>query len=114
MRLGTPPLAKHHETHPVYIEGCQPCKWATLYVAVVPGSHSESNVMAGMRQMTKNLHRYRDKRQAGERPRGTTREAMDKSERLQDTWTANEKNIVDNNSPVQVKEIKKTLLNERE
>ncbi len=83
-------------------------------MATAPGSHSESNIMAGMRQMTKNLHRYRDKRQAGERPRGTTKEAMDKSEKLQDTWSANERNIVDNNSPEQVGEIKKTLLNERE
>ncbi len=70
--------------------------------------------MAGMRQMTKNLHRYRDKRQAGERPRGTTKEAMDKSDRLQDTWSVNEGTIVDNNSPEQVGEIKKTLLNERD
>ena len=65
-----------------------------------------------MRQMDINLNRYRAKKQAGESPRSITKEGMEKSEKLEDTWTDNEKNIVDNNSPEAVKAIKKTLLNQ--
>jgi hypothetical protein len=64
--------------------------------------------------MEKDLHRYRDKKQAGESPRSIRSagpQGMDKSDRLQDIWSSNEKNIVDNNSPVAVKAIKETLLN---
>ena len=104
---------KHHtKKHSEYVEGCQPCKWNTLTVATIPGSHREGNIQAGMRQMDKNLNRYRAKKQAGESPRSITKEGMDKSEKLEATWTDNEKQIVDNNSPEAVREIKKTLLNQ--
>jgi hypothetical protein len=97
--------------HPVFVEGCNPCKWATVAFFDVPGGSRESNVTAGMRQMEKNLHRYRDKKQAGEIPRSITKEGMDKGDKLQDTWSTNEKRFIDNHSSEEVDVIKKTLLN---
>ncbi len=62
--------------------------------------------------MERNLHRYRDKKQAGETPRSITEKGMDKGDRLQDTWSTNEKQFKDNHSPDEVTTIKKTLLNQ--
>ncbi len=100
------------QTHPEFVDGCDPCRWATVAVFDVPGGNRESNVTAGMRQMEKNLHRYRDKKQAGETPRSITKEGMDKGDKLQDTWSANEEKFHDNHSSDEVTTIKKTLLNQ--
>ena len=104
-------MSRHKIRHPEYVDDCLPCKWATVAV-FVPGGNRESNVTAGMRQMERNLHRYRDKKQAGETPRSITKEGMDKGDRLQDTWSANEEKFHDNQSPDEVTTIKKTLLNQ--
>ena len=105
-------MKRHKIRHPEYVDGCNPCRWATVAVFDVPGGNRESNVTAGMRQMEKNLNRYRDKKQAGETPRSITKEGMDKGDRLQDTWSTNEKQFNDNQSPDEVTTIKKTLLNQ--
>ena len=107
---------KHLETHPTYRSGCKPCKWASLSFFDVPGG--QRDLQSGKpekRSLEKDLHKYRDKRQAGEKPRSIRSkgaQGMDKSVQLQDTWADNQKNIEDNNSPAAVKVIKKTLLNE--
>jgi hypothetical protein len=77
----------------------------------VPGGTRETNVTAGMRQMDKNLQRYRDKRQAGERPGSITKKGMDKSEKLQDLWENHETSLIDENDPETVKKVKRSLIN---
>ena len=108
----------HKRTHPTYRSGCKPCKWASLSFFDVPGGHRYQNSdRVGKTQMEKDLHRYRDKKQAGERPRSIRSagvNGMDKGDKLQDTWSVNEKQIKDNNSPEQVKVIKETLTNQKE
>ena len=112
MQPGTPPLVKHHETHPKYVDGCGPCRWATVYIAPVPGWHRENSSNLGdLRQLDKNMHRYRDKRQAGEQPSGTTKAAMDKSERLEDIWVNHEQILEKDNPPEVVAKAKKSLTN---
>ena len=102
----------HRTTHPTLVEGCNHCRWSTLYFAPVPGGYRESSTNLGaLRQIDKNLHRYRDKRQAGERPLGTTKEAMDKSERLEDIWESHEQILAKDNPPETVAKAKKSLTN---
>ena len=104
----------HKRTHPVYIPGCKPCKWATLAIFDVEGGHNAQSTKQ-QRELERDLHKYRDKRQAGEWLRSIRSggvKGMDQSAKLQDEWSSNEKTIVDNNSPETVKVIKKTLLNE--
>ena len=102
--------------HTTYTEGCNPCKWRSLSFFDVPGG--QRDLQSGKperRSMESDLNRYATKRAAGEKPRSIRSkgaQGMDKSTQLQDTWSDNEKNIVDNNSPEAVKVIKKTLLNE--
>ncbi len=112
MLPGSPPLARHRTTHPTYVEGCNPCKWASLYFAPVPGGHWESSTTLGaLRQNDRNMQRYRDKRQAGEQPGGTTKHAMDKSEKLEDIWEGHEKILEKDNPPEAVAKVKKSLTN---
>ncbi len=101
----------HRRTHPEYVMGCNPCKWATVAIFAVEGGHRAQSTQ-GRRQMERDLQRYRDKRQAGEHPRSIQGKGMDKSAKLEDTWSTNEKQIRDDNSPEAVKAIKKTLLNQ--
>ncbi len=106
----------HKRTHPTYVMGCDPCRWSSVAIFDVPGGNRYQNSdRPGRATMEKDLHRYRDKKQAGEKPRSIRSkgpQGMDKSTELQDTWADNEKKIVDNNSPEAVKVIKKTLLNQ--
>ena len=104
----------HKRTHPTYRKDCKPCKWASIAFFDVEGGHRAESTR-GPRELERDLHKYRDKRQAGEKPRSIRshgRQGMDQSDKLQDTWSSNEKQIRDNNSVDAVKIIKKTLLNE--
>lgn len=104
------PVPLHRETHPLLdVEGCFGCKAVTIGFGPVPGGARDKT--SHLRQREKDLHRYRDKRQAGEHPDGTTRQAMDRSDRKQDLWSRREQDVADYNPPEAVAKIKKALVN---
>jgi hypothetical protein len=103
---------KHRERHPEYQEGCNPCKWRSISFGTVPGGARDQRTGIGnANQRERDLHRYREKRRAGEQPDGTTREAMDRSERREEVWLRQEQSVVDSNPPEAAKKIKKALTN---
>jgi hypothetical protein len=98
--------------HPVPVEGCWGCKAATISFGTVPGGARDERTGIGrLRQQEKDLHRYREKRRAGEQPDGTTKKAMDRSERKQDLWVRREQDVVDYNPPEAAKKVKRSLVN---
>ena len=103
-------MAKHHATHPEYVEGCGPCRWASVYVG--PASDADRTRHQSYRLREKDLHRYRDKRQAGEQPDGTTREAMALSDRKQQLFYDKERELTEDNPPELVAKTKKSLTNQ--
>ena len=103
-------MAKHHETHPEYVEGCNPCRWSTVYVG--PTSDVDRTQHKAYRLREADLHRYRDKRKAGEQPDGTTRESMELSEKKQQLWNDSERQISDDNPTELVTQTKKSLTNQ--
>lgn len=103
----------HRRTHPEFVEGCKPCKWATVAFGTVPGGAKDArNGVGNARQRERDLHRYREKRRASEQPDGTTKEAMDRSERKMDAFARSEQSLVDNNPPDVVRQAKKALTNQ--
>ena len=103
---------KHRQTHPEYQEGCKPCKWASISFATVPGGAKDRRTgISGVRQREKDLHRYRDKRQAGERPDGTTKKAMDAYDRRIDSWERAEAKLSADNPPDAVRKLQDTTFN---
>ena len=108
------PVPLHREKHPnLDVEGCFGCKATGIRFGTVPGGarDAKTNISLGKRR-EKDLHRYREKKRAGERPSGTTAEAMDRDSYKQTLWEKHEKNIADHNSPEQVKAVRKSLLNQ--
>ena len=107
------PVPLHRETHPFLdIEGCFGCKATGIYFGAIEGGQSSrAREISHSKGVERSLHRYRDKRQAGERPSGTTKHAMDKSEKMEDLWERNENRISEENDKTQVAEIKKALTN---
>ena len=104
---------KHQETHPSYVEGCFGCKISTINFGTVPGGQKDSRTNISIySQREKDLHRYREKRRAGEQPDGTTKEAMDRSERKQDLWAAKEDVIRDSVDEATVASMKRSMTNE--
>jgi len=103
----------HRETHPFLdVEGCFGCKATGIWFGAVEGGQSSrAREITHSTGVERSLNRYRDKRQAGERPSGTTKQAMDKSEKMEDLWERNENRIAEENDPVQVSQIKKSLTN---
>lgn len=103
----------HARKHPTLdVAGCQGCKFASIRFATVPGARKdEERGTSRIRQREQDLHRYRDKRSAGEMPDGTTKEAMDRYDRKVAAWERNEKTIIDWNEPEKVKSTKRALLN---
>jgi len=91
------------------------CKLSTVRFGTVPGGSKDAkNSVSAIDQRHKDLHRYREKRRAGEQPTGTTKRAMDTSEKRDDLWDRREKDIRDHNSPEQAAKLKKALTNVRE
>lgn len=104
----------HRRTHPTYVEGCDPCRWATVSVGTVPGGARDERIGASFnRQREKDLNRYRDKRRAGEQPDGTTREAMDRYDRRIGSWEKAESKLREDMDAGTVKQIEKTTLNKK-
>lgn len=104
---------KHLETHPTQVDGCFGCKAMTISFGTVPGGAKDAkNQVSAFKQREKDLHRYREKRRAGEQPDGTTKEAMEKSARKQDLFEKREDDLRDNNPPEAVTKVKKALINQ--
>jgi hypothetical protein len=99
-------------THPEFVEGCKPCTWATISFATVPGGARDARTgVSRVNQREKDLHRYRDKRQAGEQPDGTTKAAMDRYDRRVGSWEKAEAKLSAENSPATVKKLQDTTFN---
>lgn len=107
-------MAIHQRTHPEYVDGCFGCKISTISFGTVPGGAKDAKSgVSAIDQRHKDLDRYYEKRKAGEQPDGTTKKAMDRSERKQDLFESRESDIRDNNPPEAMKKMRKALLNER-
>jgi hypothetical protein len=103
----------HREKHSeLDVANCWACKAASISFGTVPGgTRDERTGISRLRQQEKDLHRYREKRRAGEQPDGTTKKAMDRSERKQDLWVRREQDVVDYNTPEAAKKVKRSLVN---
>jgi len=95
------------------VPGCFGCKIGTVGFGTVPGASIDSkNQHSVIRQREKDLDRYREKRRAGERPDGTTKKAMDASEKKQDLFERRESDLRDYNPPEAVNKVKRSLTNQ--
>ena len=78
---------KHWKTHPIYVEGCFACRIGTVGFASVPGGTRAGSVrLWHERQIKKNLEKYKGARDNGLRPEGTTVAAVEKAERLAESY----------------------------
>lgn len=94
------------------MEGCFGCRAGTVSFGTVPGGSRDSkNGVSKINEREQDLFRYREKRKAGEQPDGTSRAAMAKSDHKMRLWEAKEKEIVEDNPPEMVKQVKKALTN---
>lgn len=91
---------------------CLRHKLLKVNVATVPGgSRDRQNGISKGRNREKGLHRYRELKAAGEQPSGTTLEAQRKDSYKKHLWEKHEQNLVNENPPEKVTEIKKSLVN---
>ena len=105
-------MSIHRRTHPEYVEGCKPCKWSSISFATVPGGAKDRRTgISRVNQREKDLHRYRSKRQAGERPDGTTKKAMDTYDRRIDSWERAEKKLAQDNPPEAMRKLQDKTFN---
>lgn len=99
-------------THPSYVEGCFTCKVSTVSMATVPGGARDQRTgISRVNQREKDLHRYREKRRAGEQPEGTTKKAMDAYDRRVGAWEKAEAKLSADNSPDTVSKLRNTTFN---
>lgn len=102
----------HRRTHPTPVEGCDPCKWASVNFGTVPGAHKDSKTrISRLNRREKELFRYAEKRKAGEQPDNTTFEGIEAAERRSEMFDRREKDLRDENPPEVVKQIKKAVTN---
>lgn len=107
------PVPLHREKHPkLDVEGCFGCKATGVRFGTVPGgSQDEATGIAYGRRVEKGLHRYRDLKQAGEQPSGTTLEAQAKDSYKKKLWEKHEASISIENDAETITQVKKSLLN---
>lgn len=80
-------MSLHQRSHPEYVEGCGPCKWATISFGTVPGGAKDARIGAThIRRRGKGLESYAARRKAGERPDGTTLEAQEKYDKRMEAF----------------------------
>lgn len=95
-------------------ELCLRHRLLTVNFGTVPGgAKDERTGISQLTQREKDLNRYRRKRQAGERPDGTTKEAMDDYDRRVDSWEKAERKFQNESPPETVQELQRTTFNER-
>ena len=105
---------RHRQTHPEYVEGCKPCRWATISFGTVPGGARDArNGVSNAKQRERDLHRYREKRRAGEQPDGTTKQAMDKYDRRVGSWEKTEAGFRDNTDPASFRKLERSTFNKK-
>lgn len=107
------PVPLHLENHPTLdIPGCFGCKAVWINFGTVPGgSQDEATGIGHGRRVEKGLHRYRDLRQAGERPSGTTLEAQAKDTYKKALFEKHGDSIANDNPPEVAAQTKKALTN---
>lgn len=102
-------------THPEYVEGCFGCKVSTVSFGTVPGgARDQRTKVSHARNVEKGLNRYRELKEAGEQPSGTSLRAQRKDSYKKALWEKHGNQIADYNPPEQVKRIKKGLINKAE
>lgn len=99
-------------THPEYVEGCFGCKISTVRFGTVPGGNKDQRegITRGRRR-EKGLNRYRELRQAGEQPSGTTLEAQAEDSYKKHLWEKHGPSVEVENPPETATRVKKSLLN---
>ncbi len=108
-------MPHHRERHPTFTEGCLPCKLLTVGVATVPGGAKDARTgISKLNEREDDLHRYREKRRAGEQPDSTTRKGMEATEKRTALYEKRERDLRDHNPPEKVAQIKKSLTNTTE
>lgn len=98
---------------PVNKDGlCLRHKLLRVNVATVPGGarDSRTGISHGLAREA-GLNRYRELRQAGEQPSGTTLEAQRKDSYKKMLWEKHEPSLRDENPPETVSKVKRSLLN---
>lgn len=94
---------------------CLRHKLLKVNIGTVPGGAKDARTKISYdRAREKGLNRYRELKEAGEKPSGTTLEAQAKDSYKKDLWEKHEQSIVNDNPPDKVKQIKKSLINTTE
>lgn len=103
----------HRQTHPdLDVAGCFGCKISSVRFGTVPGGAKDRrNNITRERRTEKGLNRYRELKQAGEQPSGTSLEAQEKDKYKQELWEKHGPSIQDENPPEKAAEVKANLLN---
>lgn len=92
---------------------CLRHKLLKVNVATVPGgARDRRNGVSEGRKREAGLQRYRDLKQAGEQPSGTTLEAQAKDSYKKHLWDKHGANIENENPPETVTKVRKSLLNQ--
>ena len=101
------PVPLHRETHPhLDEEGCFGCKATSIGFGAVPdGGSNRSRVADHAKMVEGELHQYRDMRNRGENPGGTTKKAMERTKYKHRLWEDHADSIKDFNPPEKVKQI---------
>jgi hypothetical protein len=82
-------------------------------VGTVPGGAKDRRTgIAVKNAYESDLHRYRERRRAGEQPDGTTRVAQEKYEKRVANWEKSESTLRDDNPPERVEKLRKATFNE--
>lgn len=98
---------------PVNRDGlCLRHKLLRVNVATVPGGAKDARTKISLgKAREKGLNRYRELRQAGERPSGTTLEAQAKDSYKKYLWEKHSPSLRDENPPETVAQVKRSLTN---
>lgn len=105
----------HQRIHPgLDQETCFGCKIASVGFGAVPGaSRPAAKTKAYVRQRTRGLEKYAERRKAGEQPDGTTLKDIEKYDKRVETFAKLESNLREDNPKDVVDRTKKSALNAR-
>lgn len=91
---------------------CLRHKLLSVNIGTVPGGARDARNHISMERSTeRGLQRYRDLKQAGEQPSGTSEEAQRRDSYKKTLWEKHEQSLTDENPPEKVTEIRKGLIN---
>lgn len=98
---------KHMETHPAPVDGCFGCKVIGVGFGSVPGgTRPGSKRLAKERHFNKSMHAYREARRAGEKPEGTSLEAIERTRRKRESQERAKKILSETNDTSVISKMK--------